>query len=1491
MKNKRIFPILSVIVFCLSLIVTSLTTGIFTYAATRTLDNIDPSETALITSQDGYLKGYSLGDNDIAVAWTGKATENAETLTLNVPEKIGNYNVVAVANGGFRNCDYGYIVLPDTVKQLGIESFAYCMNLKSFTFPTKIKSIPHSAFLDCRSLETVYYSKEITVIDLWDYNETSREWVTIDPDISYAGTVAQYSFTTAELAELNGGELFLDVSNKTLSVFNKANNVFQLVGDTIVSTGEPDEDVAKTAYFIGDHTEIVQDTINSKVIENGVHVSGITAIGNHAFDSCLSLKQFDFPKNLQEIGQSCFQRCINLTRLYLPAYDPTVQNSLTIGAYAFEGCSKLLWVYFEKNVSSIGSYAFANCADSLIFHYGKDPVDDDDVFSEEIIDSKFATDWRKKLKKDTASSDDIPFENEKTLHVRDNVHPEMVLSLEKGKINLNSRGVSSDEIWLNPNEPDNSEYLVLQSWSEPEYSTRNYYNKVTGELIIPSTVYYRDGEKPLKVIGEGAFLDKTCLTSVTFKDGLVQICKRAFLGCTSITNLSFEGVTTLREIGNNAFNNNAGGKNTAVSSLKLPACLWYVGSYAFYNFTNVNTFSFQTDYDLGETDGNGNYTRAPNHPQLKVLAGYSFSRLGEDKGGVIDLVLPNTLNDAAAIEAKINQREGTGEGDWNDPNFAAIGPYSFGSNGTHNGNSGLRTVIMEKSNDDDTGTTSVAPNAFNRCKRLLRFVSNKKLCFIGNDAFKNCSELKEVYFSVTKIKDLSSDTYPYPWGCSATTTDPKNNAAPVVDNGTIGGKQWRSSPFGNQSGVFADLIIYLNCKEKGSGSDVVLPTVLKNTAWNTESGTQAFPNEFISGNNNGIRTSIPVVYDIDFINTDNYRSAMKYISPGKDDGTVSNKIISAPSTTNDYNGKSGDFVRGTIVLAKNTNDKYVVVKYYYDKSKDAPVEKIDLTGITDISSHITTIGQEAFAYTDNGNNKGKHRGLYFVLPDSVTEIGERAFYRKAPANSAVITNAIRILTYKQSNILQPSQNDFDIAVNSFSENSATNDGYCQLPPSLKRIERNAFYSNLFKTITINSNLDFVGKSAFVCYPYSTNVRSSLTSITISSSGGTTHFNTYSNGIYCTESNIQTLLYQAQGKTGNLSIDTNTVAIGMHACANTSYSSIALNNNLTHIYGGGFQNNMNLQTVTVPSDSKLTYISAYSGSANTEVWKTDNTYFDVVDGVKNENITTQMKNSQGNAFKDCTNLTTFNFKNLGKTTGANAKDGVIKIGTSAFENCSKLQYMSQSADGLTNNSYSYYLNTYDNGSLIETRNDYVLDLSSSISLASIGANAFKGCVKSTNGVYTGIRYIHLPSTGGSIYIGGDGDSSGSIVDAMQIKILVGDTAWQACSNSAAVKNKNSNPTYYSTVAKHYKETCFGARGNTNSNELYYHATSVSDLVKVPGNTFVWYWTEKTVGNNTYYILFKTIDDSHTAADYAEAYFNSLSQLFCVSKNNKMLLHNI
>lgn len=1353
--NKALLTPIAIVIAFFAITLSSLGTilGVFSAAEIVKLAEKDFTYNYHGHAFNCYFVDSSNLDEGVAIGWgdnTNTPLGNDET--LEVPDEVTynnhSYDVVSVATAGFRNCKMKSIQLPSSITSFSSEAFAYCIELTTITIPYNVQVIPSSAFLDCKKLQSVYYGRE-------------------------------------------------------------------------------DSDEITTKNY------------------------AITRIEDHAFDSCIKLASFNCPRNAVFFGKSCFQNCTSLKKFSFPTKETVSTNSIVIKDYAFHNCSKLRRIYCEDNISYISNYAFADCDSGLVINYTGNAAS-----LTGRVDTYWRQRYIAKNRNNSSDADGVAGNlikiNYNVSPVRgDPNYPGLLYSIhtESQLLNCGVEG-ETDIVIVQSN---SKKYAIIEGINPPDDATDyadidddidEYYDIDTKALTIPEYVVDTtpgslEGTIPVKVIGAQAFQESS-LTSVTFNSNLIQICNNAFASSADLVTVDFSACTALREISYQAFKS-----CEKIERVSLPYTLEYIGAQAFQSCKKISYLTFYGNNRLlikgssgwsdvegtvlsgmtspSNSDGaNGNYYidlmknkaylksggawselqnvlsgitdpaadlgSTGNYyitcSRLKVICERAFDIAG-NVGGTVNLVLPETLNDQDAAAAHLIHFDTQSLVD----NFreVAVQRYAF-CNCRFVGSvqmADATTAHKNLSNANQlTYTCSFGAYAFSNCTNLFRFQTSDNFYTIGACCFYATTNKFKELFLHSKKAGLNSSPYNYPFAIGETT-----DSNSVGDSLFLGG-----SPR-------SELVIYVKGSSPKKIDNGSTYTGSVTERWNTER-VASFPNYFIyagsdTATTRTLRSHVPTYYNVDW-DEDN---SILYWRPTPSENQ--SEFISRPKFASEFETGTG-FI-ALIEDPSNAGD-YIVTKYYAKVSNIGLKTCIDLSSIpannfsglglslsaNDISSNLTTIGISAFGTSDGNRDNSKTKGNYFILPETVERIEERAFYRQAPDT---YNYGVRVVTYRNDSdaIVGPNgvayANDaaFTTYINSTASSGGDNDdtakarkGFCYLSDTVEYIGNDCFYGHIFETIRLGSGITHIGTNAFNYLAVEDSGFHQNTSISVSNQASNLVVGT-SGGLYYTyDTNKKFLIYQPPVHTSGteLTLDTGTSAVGRYAVTDTDYTKITIPSSVQTLYGGAFQNNTSLTEVA--NASGLKYINAFesiSTSNGTVSYQTEwnNTMpfdiFDYIDYLKTDSLTPYEVAMSG-AFKNCTSLSTINFKSM---------SGLVSIGDYAFAGCPNLEHLA----GSNQYSYYYYNNSHQISAVANSTgiSSGVLDLTPSNPLSlsplrRIGLEAFIDINKNDNK----IKYIHLPRTAepeqySQLTVGVTGNDKRVFPSGKNLTILTGETVEQ------------------------------------------------------------------------------------------------------------------
>lgn len=383
---------------------------------------------------------------------------------------------------------------------------------------------------------------------------------------------------SAEIVEIDGIWYNLVTKLKEAEVSsnpNFVNTIGSYSGSIEIPTSVTYNDIIYSVTSIG------EDAFSNSSLTSITIPNSVISIGKWAFSGCSTLPSVTIPNSVTSIGGFAFSGCKALPSVTIP-------NSVTsIGGGAFERCSGLISITIPSSVTSIGNFTFRECTaltsitiGNSVSSIGKSVFEGcRSLISITIPNS--VTSIGNSAFKDCRGLTSVTIGNGVTSIDEDAF---------SGCKSLNSVHISDIGTWC--------KLSFKKKESNPLYYAHHLYldGEEIKELVIPNSV---------TTIGEKAFYECYELTSITIPNSVTTICDHAFYGCNGLTSviipnsvLYLSGFTycsglTSVTIPNSVISiNNAAFRGcNSLTSVNIPNSVTSIGKLAFENcsgLTSVN---------------------------------------------------------------------------------------------------------------------------------------------------------------------------------------------------------------------------------------------------------------------------------------------------------------------------------------------------------------------------------------------------------------------------------------------------------------------------------------------------------------------------------------------------------------------------------------------------------------------------------------------------------------------------------------------------------------------------------------------------------------------------------------------------------------------------------------------------------------------------------------------------------------------------------------
>jgi len=275
----------------------------------------------------------------------------------------------------FHNCSsLESITIPNNVTSIGESAFSCCNSLKEVHLSSNLKSIGNAAFYLCSSLQIMVIPEGVTDIGASAFSFcSSMESISLPESLNILGEEALYGCPLFVIFNSSSLDLPFDIHNADV-ILDRQGNLLARPHDTGYYELDNnfiffcDQGNYVLRGYIGDNETVIlpvnihgftYSIFNFRGAKHVIIPSGMTKIGDSAFECSTLLESIVIPSSVEYIGHGAFAYCPSLQVISF-AED---SHLASIGGRAFAHCPSLKHVDLgnQKQLLDIGNSAFAYC--------------------------------------------------------------------------------------------------------------------------------------------------------------------------------------------------------------------------------------------------------------------------------------------------------------------------------------------------------------------------------------------------------------------------------------------------------------------------------------------------------------------------------------------------------------------------------------------------------------------------------------------------------------------------------------------------------------------------------------------------------------------------------------------------------------------------------------------------------------------------------------------------------------------------------------------------------------------------------------------------------------------------------------------------------------------------------------------------------------------------------------------------------------------------
>ena len=568
-----------------------------------------------------------------------------------------------------------------SVTSIGSSAFYGCSSLTSITIPNSVTSIGSSAFYGCSSLTSITIPNSVTSIgydafyNTGIYNDKSNwknDMLYISNCLIEANTSISGACAIEENTRLIAGFAFSYRTNLT-SVF---------IPNSVTSIGECAFEAC---------TNLTSVTIPNRIM----------TIREKAFVACSSLTSITIPNSVTSIGDLAFSECTSLTSIVIP------DSVTSIGECAFQYCSKLTSITIPNSVTSIGNGAFASCSSltSIVVESGNTTYDSRENCNAIV---------------ETAT-------NTLIVGCQNTIIPNSVTSIGSSAF-LGCSKLTSLTI------PNSVTSIGNGAFASCSFLT---------SIVVESGNTTYDSRENCNAIIETATntLIAGCQNTI-IPNSVTSIGSRAFYGCSSLTSITIPN--SVKSIGDGAF-----GYCGLISVACLATTPPTMSNYVFESSRLPSIYIPDNTLSIYQTAWGTNYVYVNNETTLTIhvdVSGTLSNKIvqsGKHLDEIARLTVTGTLNDDDFTYMRASMKSLV------DINLSAITNTS-GVN--FNTKSNLLKIVLPNN------LKAIEQTAFFGCCSLTSITIPNSVTSIGEDAFFHCTSLTSVTIP-SSVKSIGDSTF------------------------------------------------------------------------------------------------------------------------------------------------------------------------------------------------------------------------------------------------------------------------------------------------------------------------------------------------------------------------------------------------------------------------------------------------------------------------------------------------------------------------------------------------------------------------------------------------------------------------------------------------------------------------------------------------------------------------------------------------------------